>query len=500
MGKFTYEPGTYLNVLTEEDVKKIHETALELLESTGTKFMDDEVLEFLEQRGCVVDYKTKVAKMPRELVEQAILDAPESFDLYTPRGDRAFTVGVGKAHFGAGPGGAWTVSPEGVKRDATTDDYRLGLELSSKCSHISVISPTVTVTDWPDDLLDSALHYWEIMEGEKPILGAVWSADSIRECVEMLAASMGDEEKVRQCPTMFVEIDPSPPMKFPKDALEFVRLAIDYGQPVLLVSAPIMGASTPVTFAGGILVHTVETLAMLTYAQLYKPGAKVLYGGICSTLIMRTLYSSSSGPEACLCSAGVANMARYYGIPSLIYMAQNEAKSVDYRAGFETCMDSLISMLSGFDIVYGVGVMDSYIGFCNEKFAMDSELLEYLDMIGNGVEVSDETLLVEDIEDMASGELPSHLSSENNLDLYQDYQCALGEIFDRDSREAWEEKGSVPALEMAKRVIAQTGREATEPRDEVQKRVTEAFEKIIARHGYDANELLKKPSLRRAAG
>lgn len=87
MSKFEYDESLQLKILTEDQVKEMHETALHVLENLGIIFAYDEALDILEKAGCTVDRETQKVKFPRDLVEKCIKSAPASFDLYDREGN-----------------------------------------------------------------------------------------------------------------------------------------------------------------------------------------------------------------------------------------------------------------------------------------------------------------------------------------------------------------------------------------------------------------------------
>ena len=102
MDKFSFENMPQLKVLSDEQVKEMHEKALYVLENLGIVFAYDEALDLLEEAGCGVDRETKKVKFPRELVEKCIKSAPSTFDLYDREGNFYCTFGDGKTRFNPG--------------------------------------------------------------------------------------------------------------------------------------------------------------------------------------------------------------------------------------------------------------------------------------------------------------------------------------------------------------------------------------------------------------
>jgi trimethylamine--corrinoid protein Co-methyltransferase len=171
------------------------------------------------------------------------------------------------------------------------------------------------------------------------------------------------------------------------------------------------------------------------------PGAPFIYGGICSSLDMRTMRSPQSSPESCLCTAGYACMARYYGIPSQVWILQTSSKAVDYQAGFETAMGALTAALSGIDLILGAGLMDDFLGVSNEKLAMDCQFLEYIKAIAGGIQVDENTLAEAEIKEVGCGDKITHTTTDHTFEWFRSQQCWPGPIVDRDSHEQWKQKG-----------------------------------------------------------
>ncbi|MEM3522437.1 MAG: trimethylamine methyltransferase family protein, partial [Candidatus Bathyarchaeia archaeon] len=65
-----------LEILSEEEVKAIHEGSLKVLEETGVVFDHEEALNILKKAGCNVDFEKKLVKFPKSLVEDSLHKCP----------------------------------------------------------------------------------------------------------------------------------------------------------------------------------------------------------------------------------------------------------------------------------------------------------------------------------------------------------------------------------------------------------------------------------------
>ena len=73
-----------LTPLSSDHIEAIHEASLDILDSIGIMFLNDEALDILASAGCEVDRSTKIVKMDRHWVPEIIKTAPSQFTV-TPR-------------------------------------------------------------------------------------------------------------------------------------------------------------------------------------------------------------------------------------------------------------------------------------------------------------------------------------------------------------------------------------------------------------------------------
>ena len=72
------------------------------------------------------------------------------------------------------------------------------------------------------------------------------------------------------------------------------------------------------TVAGTIVVHAAEMLAAITLAQLVRRGTPVSMGGTSGPMDLRFATATAGAPEFALCNAGLAQLARFYELPSML--------------------------------------------------------------------------------------------------------------------------------------------------------------------------------------
>ena len=108
------------------------------------------------------------------------------------------------------------------------------------------------------------------------------------------------------------------PLKLVKDFCEIVIESARVGLPSCVLSMAMAGGSSPVTLAGTLVTHNAEVLAGITLGQLTVRGSKQLYGSSTTAMDLRLVAASVGTPECALISAGAAQLARQYRLPSYI--------------------------------------------------------------------------------------------------------------------------------------------------------------------------------------
>ncbi|POP34863.1 hypothetical protein C3B58_01010 [Lactonifactor longoviformis] len=431
MAKFSFDRMPSYQVLTQQEILQIHEKALELLETTGVKFEHPDILAELGRKGCEADLKNMVLRIPRKLAEDAVLSAPEHFEMYNRDGEVTLRLGEGSSYYAPGPGAPNIAGSAFNRRFGTSEDLKEALRITESSPGYQISSGSVVPGDTPSIITDVYILYQMILHSRKTLLAEAWEESSVKRVGKLLEAVCGTKELVREKPFVLLAACPSPPMRWEKRVIDNALDSMEYGIPLFLSPSPVMGVSCPVTIAGSVLTHTVESLSFLTFIQLMHPGHKVLYGGIPGVMDMRSTYCSSSSIEPCLSTAAYACMGRYYGLPTLAFLAQTDAKESDYQAGFETAMDLMTATLAGIDIVFGGGTLDSYLCTSNEKLAMDGQFFRYCRRLQDRIMVNEETLAQDEIREINWGEDGVFLELEHTADWYQKEQCMLDGIADK---------------------------------------------------------------------
>ena len=74
--------GGQLKLLTQDEIKAIHDSSVRLLEEVGMKVASAEARRIFAENAAAVDEKTQIVRIPRKMIEKAIETAPSKVVLY----------------------------------------------------------------------------------------------------------------------------------------------------------------------------------------------------------------------------------------------------------------------------------------------------------------------------------------------------------------------------------------------------------------------------------
>jgi trimethylamine---corrinoid protein Co-methyltransferase len=77
--------GGRLNILSDDEVQRVHEAALALLQSPGIQSESDLFLDIFAKGGAIVERDDRSIRIPPEMVEAALATVPSSFVLHARR-------------------------------------------------------------------------------------------------------------------------------------------------------------------------------------------------------------------------------------------------------------------------------------------------------------------------------------------------------------------------------------------------------------------------------
>jgi trimethylamine--corrinoid protein Co-methyltransferase len=436
------EGGT-LKVLSEAQIARIHEAALDALERIGLSGAPPSGIAYLTGAGAVPGDDGRI-RFPRALVEETIARANREITLFSRDGANDLHLRGTRVHYGTAGAAVNMVDVDGRNyRESTLQDLHDAARIVDVLDNLHFCQRPMVARDIPDNLEMELNTVYACTTGTTKHVGTSFTEPHhVGPALEMLYMIAGGEETFRARPFVsnsncFVV----PPMRFATESCEVMERCIEGGMPVLLLSAGMAGATAPSTIAGAIMQATAECLAGLVYVNAVKPGHPAIFGTWPFGLDLRTGAMSIGSGEQALLSAGCAQMHQFYGLPGGAAGGASDSKLPDMQAGWEQMCSNVMAGLAGVNMVYeAAGMHASLLGFCHESLILSDDLIGQALRCVRGIEVDDETLALDQMEAVCVDGPGHYLGTGATLARMQRDHCypSLG---DRSSPKEWVELG-----------------------------------------------------------
>jgi trimethylamine--corrinoid protein Co-methyltransferase len=216
-----------------------------------------------------------------------------------------------------------------------------------------------------------------------------------------------------------------------------------------LLSAGMAGATAPSTVAGAIVQAVAECLAGVVYVNAIAPGHPAIFGTWPFGLDLRTGAMTGGSGEQALLTAGCAQMHQFYNLPGGAAAGIADSKLPDMQAGWEQMCSNVMAGLAGLNMVYeAAGMHASLLGFCHESLILGDDIIGQALRCVRGIEVTDETLALEEIREVCIGGTGHYLGTGATLSRMQT-DHVYPTYGDRTSPKEWVEKGRSDLLDRA---------------------------------------------------
>ncbi|UWQ51491.1 trimethylamine methyltransferase family protein [Leisingera caerulea] len=440
-----------LQVLSPQDMEKIHQTALTALEEIGLADAPQSGIGYLTAAGCTLGDDGRI-RFPRALVEDTIAKANRSVTLYSRDGKTDLQLSGGRVHYGTAGAAVSMVDVHGkTYRDSTVQDLHDAARICDQLDNIHFVQRPMVCRDIADNCEMDLNSIYATTAGTTKHVGVSFTEPGfVKPGLELLHMIAGGEDKWRERPFVsnsncFVV----PPMKFATESCEVMEECIKGGMPVLLLSAGMAGATAPSTIAGAIAQAVAECLAGLVYVNAVKPGAPAIFGTWPFGLDLRTGAMSVGSGEQALLTAGCAQMHKFYDLPGGAAAGASDSKMPDMQAGWEQMCSAVMAGLSGLNMAYeAAGMHASLLGFCHESLILDNDLLGQAQRCVRGIEVNEDTLALDQMRATCLGGPGHYLGTDQTLSRMQmDY--VYPDLGDRTSPKEWAERDKPDLIEKA---------------------------------------------------
>jgi trimethylamine--corrinoid protein Co-methyltransferase len=272
----------------------------------------------------------------------------------------------------------------------------------------------------------------------KPI---VFVCDDRADCeaiAAMASAAAGGMDQLRLNPTLLLYSEPSTPLKHSESATAKLLYMAEQGLPIVHSPAPMMGGTAPVTLAGGLTLGNAEVLSSLVMHQLKRPGAPFVYGSGLHHMDMKTTISVYGAPEFQLARVAVAELGRFYSLPTWGYAGHSDSCAMDEQAAADAAFSVLVALLAGNNLVHDIGYLEAGLTTSPEMIVFTAEMISMMRHFEMGMSLDAESLALEAIHQAGPG--GDFLTARHTLKHFRElWQPAL---LDRRRAADWVSAGS----------------------------------------------------------
>ncbi len=437
--------------LTDANVERIHQAALDALETIGISQAPQSGIDVMTKAGAVLGDDGRL-RFSRSLVEDMLAVAARDITLHGRDPKHDLLLSGSRVHYGTAGAAVHIVDIENNDyRESQLQDLHDAARITEKLDNVHFYQRTMVARDIADNYEMDLNTIYACCSGTKKHIGTSFTEPSfVPGAFELLHMIAGGEDKWRE--RSFVSNSNCfvvPPMKFATESCEVMEACIRGGMPVLLLSAGQSGATAPAPLATAIVQAVAECLAGVVYVNALKPGHPAIFGTWPFVSDLRTGAMSGGSGEQALLSSGCAQMHRYYDLPGGAAAGIADAKMPDMQAGWEQAISNVMVGLSGLNMAYeSVGMHASLLGFCLESLVLGDDMLGQVQRCIKGIEVTEDSVCLEAMKSVCLDGPGHYLGHEQTLSIMQT-EYIYPELADRTSPKEWMETGKPNLIKKA---------------------------------------------------
>ena len=441
--------------LTDEQVTRIHNTALDVLEEIGMGTPIPELIEPAVARGAFM--KDGRLCFPKALMEEIIAGASREFTLYARNPKNDLYLGKEHVHYGTG-GAAISVLDfhSGEYRDSSLLDIYDFARLSDQLDNVHWFTRSVIATELQDPHeLDINTAYVLMAGTQKHVGTAITIPEMVEPVVELFDIVGGGKGSFAARPFCKLHTSPIvPPLRYGADASYTILEAIKHNWPINAITAGQSGATSPAALAGTLVQTHAETLAALAMVNIWSPGHPFIFSNWPFVADLRTGAMTGGSAEGGLLNSASAQLCNAINLPSGVAGGMPDSKLPDMQAGYESGIPNAMIGLAGANLIYeSSGMLASLLGCSFEAFVINNEIAGNCLRAIRGIEVTDKSLSFDVIKEAVFG-AGHFLGADQTIEIMET-EYLYPPIGNRMTPMEWKEVGSPDIWKVARERVSQ---------------------------------------------
>jgi trimethylamine--corrinoid protein Co-methyltransferase len=469
-----------VEVLTPEEVARVHRAALDILERTGVATTSDRLLNLMAEHGQDVDRDAKRIRFSPAFVEERRALAPRRFTLAGRHPDR--DLSIDGAHGYLSPDGC---APQvldldtGRRRASTKDDLGQMTRLADALPEIGFTWRSVAAGDKP--AVTHSLHEVEVQFNSttKHLQTGSGTHDlTSRGVVELCRTVAGGADELRARPNLSSIQCIISPLFWDDGPIDAIATYAEAGIPISLTSMALACATAPASVAGLVTLTIAELLSGLAILHTLRPGSPAVCAAYpCTIDLYSGALNMAAGPDDPFAAMACTQVLGALGLPSASTIMGSGAKRSNWQAGAQGALTAAKTAFVPADLFSGAGGLYASNVFSPAQLLLDCELFGAVARWTDGYGFDDERIGLDVVDEV--GPADHFLGEQHTLDHMREFWRSR--FMDRSSWEEWQAAGEPDPEEAAwteaRRILAE---HEPEPLDEELSaelaRIVEAYE------------------------
>jgi trimethylamine--corrinoid protein Co-methyltransferase len=379
-----------------------------------------------------------VIQIPNWLVEECIRTAPSRITIYNREGQEAMRLEGRNIHFGLGTDLIHAVDLRtGKTRPSRLQDVVNAARVADYCRELDFIASFGLPSDVPTNSMYVECAKAMMENSSKPIFFTAGGLEDLRVITDMAAAIAGGGDALRDRPFLIHYSEPTAPLTHSYNAVRKVFHCAERGIPICYTPGDILGASTPVTLAGGIVQAAAEAFSGIVLHQVKARGAPIISGFVLAPLDMKKGTICYGAPDFRLTNSAFADIFHYYGLP-IWSTVGSDAQCLDAQASMEHAFGTLMAALDGANLIHDVGYLGQGLLSHPAAIVMCDEIISYVKRIVRGFDLTREKLAIDVIRDVGPG---GHYLTTMHTKTHFHEELWQPRLLNRDSPDPWAKRG-----------------------------------------------------------
>jgi trimethylamine--corrinoid protein Co-methyltransferase len=435
---------------SEELLCLIEKNSETVLEEIGIDFRDDpRALQLFRDAGATIDGERVYFPrgMCREIIQK---NAPREFTQHARNPSRSVKIGGDHAVLVPAYGPPFVRDLDGGRRYATMEDFRNFTKLTWMSPALHHSGGTLCEpVDIPVNKRHLDMIYSHLRWSDKPFMGSVTAPERAQDTVDLAEIVFGSAFVDSHCVITSL-INANSPMTYDATMLGAARVYAEHNQATIISPFILSGAMSPVTVVGTCTQLFAEALAGMTFVQLTRAGAPVIFGTFGSSISMQSGAPTFGTPEPSMVLFIAASLARRLGVPFRSGGGLCASKIPDAQASYESANTLQAAMLAGVHfMLHTSGWLEGGLTMGYEKFILDTDQAGMIQVFMSGIDASENGQAMSALREVGPGK---HFLGSAHTQANFETAFYRSNIADNNSFEQWRDEGEKDAPQRANKI------------------------------------------------